>query len=177
VVLGVVGVVALGFFVQRATKISFDSGAADEVARDIIDYEIPEGSEGFMSMDMGIFRVAGVMSQNAPESTVLVVGELSAAAMQGNKAEVEEAMRRSIEQQQQTITVQGQSVEPRDICGQTVQMTIVEGQQTVEGQTAEALSYQLFLVHEGQGIFVALTTTGSDTQGRAEQVLQSIGCK
>lgn len=176
-VLGMVGIVALVFFVQRATKMSFDSGEADEVARDIIDYEIPGGSQGFMSMDMGMFRVAGVMSQNTPEGTVLVVGELSEAAMQGNTSEMEEAMRRSMEQQQGTITVQGQRVEPHDICGQTVQMTILEGQQTVGGQTETALSHQLFLVHEGQGIFVALTTTGEDAQGKAEQVLQSLECK
>ena len=176
-IVGIGAIAALVFFVQRTVNMSFDSDSAEQVANDIIDFEIPGGSEGFMSMDMGMFKMAGVLSATNPEGTILLVGQISEAAMQGDPEAMERAMQESMEDQSGGFQVQEQRLEPRELCGQTVQATILEGEQTVGGQTVPALTYQAFTTHNGEGIFVSLTTSGNDAETQANSIWDSLACK
>jgi len=176
-VVGIGAIAAIVYFVQRTVNMSFDADSAEAVANEIIDFEIPGGSEGFMSMDMGMFKMAGVLSATNPEGTILLVGQISEATMQNDSEAMERAMQESIEDQTGGIQVQERRIEPRELCGQTVQATILEGEQTVGGQTVEALTYQAFTTYNGEGIFISLTTSGPDAATQSNTIWDSLACK
>lgn len=176
-VVGIGAIAAIVYFVQRTVNMSFDADSAEAIANEIIDYEIPGGSEGFMSMDMGMFKMAGILSATNPEGTILLVGQISEATMQGDPAAMERAMQESMEDQAGSIQVQEQRIEPRELCGQTVQATILTGEQVVGGQTVPALTYQAFTTHNGEGLFISLTTSGSDATAQADMIWDSLACK
>jgi len=177
-VLGVGAIAALVFVVQRTLNMSFDSGQAETAARSIVDYEIPGGSQGFMSMDMGMMQFAGVMS-TTDAGTILVVGRMSEQAMQGgDPAALEKAAQEGMQQNGTSFTVENQRTEARQLCGQPIQLTILEGRQSTPGQAAEAaITYQAFTIHEGEGIFVSLTTTGAEALTKADAIFNSLKCQ
>lgn len=176
-VLGLGAIAVLIYFVQRTVNMSFDADSAEAIANEIIEFDIPGGSEGFMSMDVGMFKLAGVLSATNPEGTILLVGQISETAMQTDPAAMEQAIQESMEEQRGSIQVQEQRLEPRELCGATVQMTVLEGEQTIGNQTLPALTYQAFANHNGEGIFVSLTTSGPDAATQADTIWDSFVCK
>jgi len=157
---------------------SFDADKAEATARNIVDYEIPGGSQGFMSMDMGMMEFAGVMSAT-DTGTVLVVGRMNEQAMQGgDPTAMEKAAQEGMQQSGTSFSVENQRTEPRQLCGQPIQLTVLEGRQTTPGQGSEAaVTYQGFTIYEGEGIFVSLTTTGSDALAKADAIFDSLQCQ
>lgn len=176
-VLGIGGIVALVFVVQRSLNLSFADEQAEDTVRSIVDYEIPGGSQGFMSIDLGVIKIAGVMSQEDPSSLLLIVGEINASMMQQEPEAMREQLRDTVDDATEDMTVASERVESRQLCGQTVQVDIVEGQQRSGGTMEEAMVYQTFLEYEGEGILINLTSVGENSEARAEAVFESLTCK
>ncbi|NJO43445.1 MAG: hypothetical protein HC769_05870 [Cyanobacteria bacterium CRU_2_1] len=175
--------IGLFFWARQALNLSFDSKQAELTAQSIMDYQIPGGSQGVVSTKFGGIELAGITSTSNPEGVFLFLGRVTGEA-QGNSAEIQESMQDSLERQMgENITVTSERTESRQLCGQTVDVTITEGQQTRDGQSdsqelAEpALTYQTSLTHNGNLLFVSLTTIGADAQPIAEQIFDSLNCK
>lgn len=175
-VLGVGAIATLMFVVQRSLNMSFNGGQAEETARKIVDYQIPGGSKGFMSMDMGMMQFAGVMSAADP-STILVVGRVNEQGMQGDPAMLEKAAQDGMQQSGTSFTVENQYIEARQFCGQTIDLTVLEGKQFSGTESEAAITYQAFAIYEGQGIFVSLSTSGADAKAKADAIFNSLKCQ
>lgn len=168
----------MAYFLQRSLNLSFGPQQAEQVAQQIMDYQIPGGSVGLMAMNVGGVEFAGVMSAQSPQEVVLVMGRINAEA-QGDPAEFQQAMQESLEQQQgRSFQTESARTESKQLCGQAVDVLISQGKQTASGQTTEgALNYQATVNYNNNLYFVALTTTGSQAEALAEQVFNSLKCK
>lgn len=170
-------VVGAFFWFKQAINLSFDATQAEDVARNIMDYEIPGGSQGIISTSVAGFEFAGVTSASNPDSVILFLGKVPPDA-QGSEAQLQESLEQSMEQQMnESFTVKNQRTESRQLCGQTVNVEILEGEQTSGNQTVPAFSYQTFVNHNNNTLLVLLTTAGTDAQANAEQVFGSLQCK
>jgi hypothetical protein len=174
-VLGVGAIAALVFIMQRSLNMTFNSAQAEEMARKIVDYEIPGGSQGLMSMDGGMMQFAEVISTQDP-STMLVVGRMDEKVMQGDPAVLEKSMQDQMQQSGNTFMVEKQRTESRQFCGKSIELTILEGKQLV-ASTSHAVQYKAFAIHNGAGIFVSLITSGADAQAKADAIFDSLKCQ
>jgi hypothetical protein len=167
------------FWAWRTLNFSMSPEQAEETAQGIMDYEIPGGSRGLISMNFQGVEFAGVMSAEDPESVVLIVGRLSPEAQGGDTAEeVEAALEEGLAQQQPDVNVQSTRTEERSLCGTTASVSISEGEQESFGQPNEpALVYQTNFNYNDFLYFVSLTTTGENAESLAEEVFSSLDCQ
>ena len=170
-------VVGAFFWFKQAINLSFDATQAEDVARNIMDYEIPGGSKGIISTSVAGFEFAGVTSANDPDSVILFLGKVPPDA-QGSEAQLQESLEQSMEQQMnESFTVKNQRTESRQLCGQTVNVDIIEGEQTDTNQSVPVFNYQTLVNYNNSTFLVLLTTSGADAQANAEQVFNSLQCK
>jgi hypothetical protein len=178
-VLAIAGIAGMFFLAKQFLNLSFDSQKAEQTASSIMDYQIPGGGRGIMSMNVSGVEMAGVMSANNPESATLVLGKIPP-AMQGSSAEFQESFQRSLnEQQGSTFREISTTTETRSLCGQSVTLTMTEGEQTSPGSNTAvpAFTYQTSVTHNDNLLFVSLTTSGADAKAIADQVFSSLNCK
>ncbi len=171
--------VGLFFLVKETLNISFDQQQADQTAQRIMDYKIPGGSRGFMSMNIGGVEFAGVMGAQNADAIVLILGKMPA-NIQSDPKQIQEAFEKNAEQQLgSSLKVTDRRTESKTLCGQTVNVNVLEGEKTSTGAgTGEpSLSYQTVVPHNNATIFVTLTTTGTAAKSTAAQIFKSLKCK
>lgn len=179
IVLAIAGIAGMFFLAKQFFDLSFDAKKAEQIANSIMDYQIPGGGKGIMSMDVSGVEIAGLMSASQPDSAMLILGRIPP-AMQGSSAELQDSFQRSLKQQQgSTFKEISNRTESRSLCSQTVALRISEGEQTSAGSSATvpAFTYQTSVTHNQNLLFVALTTTGADAKAIADQIFNSLNCK
>lgn len=179
IVLAIAGIAGMFFLAKQFFDLSFDSKKAEQIANSIMDYQIPGGSRGIMSMDVSGVEIAGLMSASNPEDAMLILGKVPP-ALQSSSAEFQDSFQRSLQQQQgSTFKEISNRTESRPLCGQTVTLSISEGEQMSAGSSTAvpAFTYQTSVTHNQNLLFVALTTTGTDAKAIADQIFNSLTCK
>jgi hypothetical protein len=169
--------VGLIYLAQR--YVSVDSEKAQKTAQSIMDYKIPGGSRGLMEMNIAGMKFVGVTSASNPNETMLMIGqmpkELSTDTTEFNKS-FEESFKQQTGQRFQSSKERQES---KTLCGQTVNVTISEGEMMSwkEGSNVPAVSYQALVNHKDRLLLVQLTTSGKDAQSNAVEIFNSLKCK
>ncbi len=170
---------SLFYFVQQFAKFSMNPQEAEQIAQSIMGYRIPGGSQGLVAMNISGIQIAGVASARNPESVVLMVGKVPP-GLQGDPAAFEQAFQESVERQTiQAFKIRNRRTEPRQLCGQRVNLTVLEGMRTLaESDSAvPAFNYQALVPHHQSTLFVSLSTSGAEAQTTAESVFNSLRCQ
>jgi hypothetical protein len=172
-----IGTIGLAFFVQRFMQMSLNPQETEQKAQSIMDYDIPGGSQGLMSMEFNGMTIAGVGSANNSGEVMLMLGKVPS-----NTNESQEAFQKSLQesfesQTGQNISVMSSRVETKQLCGQAVSVTVIEGEQSTLNTTNRTLTYQTAVQHNQNLILVNLMTTGDNAKAIADQVFNSLNCQ
>lgn len=169
--------VGLIYFAQQ--YFSLDPKKAEQTAQSMMDYKIPGGSRGLITMNIAGMQMVGVASASNPEEIMLMMGQMPE-TLSADATELNNSLESSIEQQTgQRFESSKERQESKTLCGQTVNVTISEGKMTALGKgfNVPAVSYQAFVNHKNRLLFVQLTTSGQDAQAKAVEVFNSLQCK
>jgi hypothetical protein len=168
------------YLIKQTFNMSFDAQTSEAVARSIMDYEIPGGSKGLISMNIEGVEIAGIASTQ--EDVFLMLGKMpSQLSTDLNPEELEQQIQKSMAEQafrnfKSSVPAR---VESKQVCDQTVSVSVLEGEANSGGSSSPqpAVSYQALLKQEQGIFFIALTTSGENAQEHADQVFQSLQCK
>lgn len=176
VVLGVVAVAMCA----RAARSAFvdDPVKAEQVAREMIDFEIPGGSKGVFAMDM-VYRMAVVSDLADPPKIALVVATVPATGSGMSREDLERQMRQSMDQQmkQQSISLVETQTKEYALCDHPVQVVVQRGTvQRPEGAVDMAI-WQTTVVRDEDIMVLHVNAAGPDADATAQQVFDSVRCK
>lgn len=180
VLLGIGLIGALVYLMQQTLNMSLDSKKAEQTAQSIMDYKIPGGSRGLMTMNIQGFQFAQVVSASNPQEVMLMIGRTPEDLPGGDPAQFQKSLESSFQKQtakqfKSTSTRQ----ESKQLCGQPVKFTVSEGEMTAVGKidAVPALSYQATVKHNNRILFVHLMMSGEKASSKAAEVLNSLQCK
>lgn len=179
VLLGIGLIVALGYVVKQTLNMSLDPKKAEETAQSIMDYKIPGGSQGLMTMNLRGVEIAMVTSASKRQEVMLMVGQMPQ-NLAGDSAQMQKSLENSLEKQTtQQFKSTSKRVDSKQLCGQPVKVTVSEGEMTAVGQTdaVPALSYQAIVSHNNKMLFVQVMTSGEKASSKAAEVFNSLQCK
>lgn len=160
-------------YASRALNLSADPENAAAAALEIMDYKIPGGARGILSLDVRGVQFAGVSSKENPQAVSLILGKYPLRAENG--AELQQAFEEQLESQQPQIAEQESRTEARSLCGEPANLTIIEGAQ--QGSGDAAIVYQTTFAANEFFYFVTLTTSGEEAESLAERVFASLDCR
>lgn len=196
VVLVAIGFAGLGF---KALNNAFSPGRAEAIARSIMTYDIPNGSEGLFGANVGGARVAVVASTTLPtglpnspvlsDSSIPPAIELLVARIpvsqeteefdSGTPATTEFFAGFSFSYQVEgAFEVSESRREYRDFCGATTPITVQEGTLTLPDQHTRlpAVKYKINVDRDTDNYIANLTTVGQDAEQNVETVFKSLRC-
>jgi hypothetical protein len=171
--------VGLFFLIKQNLNLSLDPKQAEDIAHQIVDYQIPGGDRGLVSLNVQGFEFAFIVSANNPEEIGLIVGR-TPSQVQGDPEQFMKEFEKGLQQNNSQQFEQTSSrTESKQLCGQTVNVRILEGKMTVadRNQTVPALKYQTAVKHNGRLILIDLTTSGEKASSNAVEVFKSLKCK
>lgn len=195
VLLVIAALTGLGFKIIRN---AFAPQRAEAIAHNLIDYQIPGGSQGAFSLNIGGAKMAVVTS---PRSLKGVAGNSTSTGNSPPDVELivaktpidrETVDNNSIEDFNPAFSFLGLSfsyqsdsgfqttssrLENKPFCGVTVPVTIQEGQQTLQGTTMPAIKYSVRVTLENHQNLVVLTASGKNAERNAAKVFNSLKCK
>lgn len=171
-----IGLIAgLFFFIQRSFNVSTDSQQAEQSARQMMDYTIPGGSQGVVSLNISGMEFAGVTGNDG--KVFLMLGKLPA-SMQASSDQIQAEIQKNLEQQQGSFTIKEKRTESRQLCGQTVSVTIAEGARGAGQESVPAIAYQTTVKHQDTLFIVSLVSSEANApQTLADTVFNSLNCK
>jgi hypothetical protein len=174
--LGLIGVALLGLGRQFWRNMQ-DSARAELIAQQIVQYEIPGGSQGVISLRIGAEAFALVTSRQSPPQIMLLVTQSPLKQGEEQESFVDELdLQGAVMGAWQTVRVTQQE---QVVCGQRRPVLVRTGDYWVQGQsTAQpAMEYVVQQVVNQTERKVQLVTTGPDAAAQAQQVLQSLRCR
>ncbi len=178
IVLTGVGLAGLGV---KVLNNAFDPMRAEAIARSLIDYKIPGGSRGVFGINIGSAKLAWVQSKTMPPDVILFVGKTPINKdVEANRRDLMQDFETPpTEDANQVFTENTARIENRKLCGNPVQVTISEGQQTFSGVSTPvpAIRYTASTTQENIEQLVIVTANGAQAADKAETVFQSLQCK
>jgi hypothetical protein len=178
--IGLVGVALAGLGVKVLSN-AFDPIRAEAIARSLIDYRIPSGSQGIFGINIGSAKLAWVRSQANPPDVILFVGRTP---LDKDNDGDQQNLRQDFEtppseDARQSFQVDSATTENRLLCGKTIPVQIAQGQQTFGDSSAPvpAIRYTATIPGNSTEKVVILTTNGKDAKQKAEIIFQSLKCR
>jgi hypothetical protein len=151
---------------------------AEAIAKSLIDYRIPGGSQGVFGINIGSAKLAWVQSNTNPPDVILFVGRAPV-----NKETDQSQANRGFDQPptstaEEQFTVTNSRVENRYFCGSTVPVTIETGQQTLtdNSSTIPAIRYTVRTTENNFERIVVLVANGNNASEKADNVFNSLRC-
>lgn len=161
-----------------------DPQRAEAIARSIVDYQIPGGSQGIFGINIGSAKVALVRSRNDPPDVVLFVGRTpitkESTNPKANGGEFgEPTVQASPETPDEEFTIASSRVETKSFCGKPTPVTVETGEQRFKGPdlSVPAVRYSIESTENDIEQIIILTANGKDAPKKAEAVLRSFSCK
>lgn len=157
---------------------AFNPSRAEAIAKSLLDYKIPGGSQGIFGLNIGSVTVASVYSATTPPDVVLVIGELPV-TRETDRESAQDFEVTPSDNAEGNFTVTASYKENKTFCGKTVPILIEEGTQTFNNQPAPfpAIRYSVRTVVEDVELVVILTTSGDDAKEKIVTVFNSLRCK
>jgi hypothetical protein len=191
VLLTAIGLAGLGV---KALNNAFHPGRSEAIARSILTYTIPGGSQGVFGTNLGGARVAVVTSNTVlPGESIPVTEdplptvELLVAQIPVSQETLEIEREATSEffsgfsfsyQVQGAFEVEQSQTEYREFCGAMAPVTVQTGKLTLPEQAAQvpAMKYEMNVDRDQSNYIAILVTVGQDADRNAEAVFQSLEC-
>jgi hypothetical protein len=189
VVLTAIGLAGLGV---RAANNAFHPGRSEAIARSILTYTIPGGSQGVFGTNLGGARMAvvasrtslpGVSNNDDPLPTIeLLVAQIPVSQ---ETLEIEREATSDFfsgfsfsYQVQGAFQVQQSRTEYREFCGAPAPVTVQQGSLTLSDPAVQvpAIKYELNVDRAQSNYITILVTVGQEAERQAESVFQSLKC-
>lgn len=157
---------------------AFNSGRAEAIAKSLLDYKIPGGSQGIFGLNIGSVTVASVYSATTPPDVVLVVGEIPV-TRETDRESAQDFEVTPSDNAEGNFTVIASHKENKTFCGKTVPVLVEKGKQTFNNQPSPlpAIRYSVRTVVEDVELVVILTTSGDEAKEKIVTVFNSLRCK
>ena len=185
-ILIVIGAIALlsagimGLAIKASTN-ALNPKRAEAIAKSLIDYKIPGGSEGVFGINIGSAKFAWVRSSTNPPDVSLFVGKtpLNKETNQTDNSENQDFDKPATDEVNKDFSVTNSRKENKTFCGNIVPITIEEGQQTFSEQPSPvpAIRYIASTTEDNIERIVILTTNGRNAKEKAATVFNSLRCK
>lgn len=190
VLLVAVGLAGLGV---KALNNAFNPQRAEAIARSVITYQIPGGTEGLFGANLGGAKIAVVSSTAspqgiAPETSPLPAIELLVARIPASQ-ETEEIVPQETAaneffsgfsfsyQVEGVFQVRQAATEYKSFCGSVVPVTVTRGDLTLPNQsTIPALKYEASIDRTTESYMAIITAVGQSAEKQAEEVFSSLKC-
>jgi hypothetical protein len=200
ILLVMTGLAGLGF---KMVRNAFTPQRAEAIAKNLMQYTIPGGSQGAFGINLGGATIAVVTSHkslnssskaspysgNAPPIVELIVAKTP--LDRENDATDENGLPQNFNpaisfsglsfsyQSDNGFQATDSHVENKQFCGATVPVTIQTGQQTFTDKTISvpAIKYSLRLKKENHQRLVVVTVIGEQAEKNAATVFKSLKCK
>jgi hypothetical protein len=180
IVMGAIGLIsaALVGLGIKMLDIAFNPAKAEAIAKSLIDYKIPGGSQGVFGLNIGSVTVASVYSSTNPPDVVLVVGEIPV-TKETDRESAQDFEVTPSDNAEGNFTVTTSRRENKAFCGKTVPILIEEGKQTFNNQPSPlpAIRYTARTIKKDVELVVILTTSGDGAKEKAVTVFNSLRCK
>jgi len=157
---------------------AFNPARAEAIAKSLLDYKIPGGSQGIFGLNIGSVTVASVYSATTPPDVVLVIGELPV-TRETDRESAQDFEVTPSDNAEGNFTVTASHRENKTFCAKTVPVLVEEGTQTFNNQPAPfpAIRYSVRTVVEDVELVVILTTSGDEAKEKIVTVFNSLRCK
>ncbi|UBF23606.1 hypothetical protein K9N68_17650 [Kovacikia minuta CCNUW1] len=171
-----VGLVGLGI---KVLNNAFDPIRAEAVARSLIDYKIPGGSQGVFGINIGVAKLAWVRSTTNPPDVVLFVGKTPINEETSKTDLFDLSVNPPSEDASQDFVATASRTDNKVFCGKKVSTIVEEGQQSFADSPdpVPAIRYIASTVQDEVEQVVVVTANGKNAATRIEQVFSSLKCK
>jgi len=184
IVLGAIALIGLGM-VGLGIKLlnnAFEPWRAELIARSLMDYTIPGGSQGVFGVNLGGVKLASVRSLTEPPDVILLVGKtpMNQDAGEADVRELGDDLPTApTKPPDDGFMAETSRTETKTFCGKATPVAIETGQQTLSNQPSSlpALRYTVKLTEENTERLVVLTVNGANAPSKADAIFNSLQCK
>ncbi len=183
IVMGAIALIGAGLIglAMEASTNALDPKRAEAIAKSLIDYKIPSGSQGVFGINIGSAKLAWVRSSTNPPDVLLFVGKTPIAKETDKNTfsqDFEDTASSSNNVDQQ-FTVTAYSTENKEFCSKIVPDKVEEGQQTYSNQPSPvpAIRYTASLAEGNSQRVVILIANGGNAREKATAIFNSLYCK
>jgi|GEM_PF-2123510 len=167
------------WYVFNELNFSLSPQTAEDLAQNMMDYEMPGDARGLVSSaDFLGAEIAVVQSLEPDDTTTLMLGKVPPAAQDQWGTRPEDFLQIFEEEEVLAviaINVESTVTESRSLCGETATVRVSEGTEAVTDKPASV--YEAIVTKEGFMYMVSLTATGPNHKTAADQVFSSLDCK
>jgi hypothetical protein len=173
---GLVGTALFGVATKTLTNI-LTPARAEAIAQSLFDYEIPGGSKGVAGINFGAKNIAIITSKKNPPDVTLFVSKVPVVQTpEEDTVNLDDTLQEIF--QGDFIPTQSKT-ENKLLCGKTVPVSIQDGQQIFDEQTAPvpAIRYLVKITENGVERNISIITNGEKAPDKAEKVFNSLRCR
>jgi hypothetical protein len=176
--LGLVGVALFGLANQLFSRMQ-DAQQAESIVGKVINYQIPGGSKGLMSLNIGAESFALVGNRQQPSDVMILVTQTTI------DPETTEEPRNFAQELDLQATLMGLwrsgklSKQPMKFCDQAIEVEVRQGnfQLIEQKQAVPAVEYSFPYTQKLALNHIHLFATGEDAAAKVEQVFQTLTCR
>ena len=177
---GAIALVTTGIFGLgiKAYNNALDPKRAEAVAKSIIDYRIPSGSQGKFGIKFAGIKLAIVHSKSLPPDVEIFVMQ-TPLNRDTRKQEEIERLRTPIEPTPTQFEVYSTTQQNLQFCNKPLNVTIYEGSYTLENQDSRipAVQFSASTIMNNERLIVEVQALGKNAKRKALAVFNSIKCK
>ena len=180
ILLGAIALVGVGL---TGLAMKFLSNAAtpqraEAIARNIMSYSLPGGSQGLLGLNIAGAKVALVASEGNEPDIQLLVARIPI-EQETRKRQIERVLDAiSLGADEEEFKVRKTREEQRSLCGESIPVTIKDGQLKVAGSPVKpAVTYRATVKLEDSRYLVNLLTSGQNAEQKAAEVFASLECQ
>ncbi|MFB2839566.1 hypothetical protein [Floridanema evergladense] len=177
IAIGTTGIIGLGI---KAYNNALDPQRAEAVAKTMINYRIPGGSQGKFGIKFAGMKLAIVHSKTSPPDVEIFVMQTPLNRDTQNQEDIER-IRTPLEPTPIEFEVTSSSIQKLKFCNIPMDVTIDQGDYTLEkdDQTSivPAVQYSASTIKNEQRLIVEVQALGKNAKQKALAVFQSIKCK
>lgn len=169
------GILGLGI---KAYNNALDPKRAEAVAKSIIDYRIPAGSQGKFGIKVAGIKLAIVHSKTSPPDVEIFVMQTPLNRDTRQQEELER-LRTPIEPTPTQFEVYLTTQQNLQFCNKPLNVTIYEGSYTLENQSSKlpAVQFSASTIMNNERLIVEVQALGKNAKQKALAVFKSIKCK
>lgn len=181
IVMGAITLIGAGLvgLVIKASTNALDPARAEAIAKSLINYKIPGGSQGIFGINIGSAKLAWVRSSTNPADVVLFIGKTPINKDTDDNDPSDGFEGTPSNSADENFSITASHIENKELCGKTVPVTIEQGQQTLTNHPSPmpAIRYIASITENDIKRVVILTTNGENASSKAATVFNSLRCK
>ncbi len=172
---GLVGTALVGLASKTLTNV-LTPARAEAIAQSLFYYQIPGGSKGVAGLNFGAKNIAIVTSKKNPPDVTLFVSKVPVIQTPEDTVNLDDTLQEIF---QGDFVLTESRNENKVLCGKTVGVSIQNGKQIFDEQTAPvtAVRYLAKVTENDVERNVSIITNGENARDKAEKVFNSLRCR